>query len=506
MKADEPLLAITAYAGTGKTSTLRFFSESRPRARTLYLAFNRTMADHAKQAFNNCPQVETRTIHSLAFKYRGRDYQNALVSNYRPIQLLDHLKKAGLEDNYYMARILCDILGRFQMSAHASIPEFLKKEAFYFYPNLAVALKKPVDDKRTLKKTLTKLGAVAAKLWQAIIDRNFPITHNGYLKLFQLEPVSLSYDWILVDEAQDLNDCMIDLILNIPGQKVLVGDPYQQIYEWNGAVNALKKTAGLSAAYFLTRSFRCPQQVADLANQVLKLLSAPKQFFGTQAPKPQGSGPTAMIARTTFGVFKFAAENCEKHRLAFNGGLAAYEFDMVKEIYYLKAQKKYQIKSSFLNNFDSFENLVDYADHAADAQLTGKIKLVERYKDQIISLYDLIAKNEKPIEAADFVLTTAHRVKGQEFGSVILAEDFVDLPGVIQALLRARDKFNKENQLRQKPARFEPLTVRAEEIRLLYVAMTRTRGQLAVEPHYMFSNGFVDNFLSLVKGGWLKLT
>ena len=64
---------VVAYAGSGKTSTLREIALARPQDRTLYLAFNKTTADEAKGKMP--PHVESRTTHSLAFagtaKWRG---------------------------------------------------------------------------------------------------------------------------------------------------------------------------------------------------------------------------------------------------------------------------------------------------------------------------------------------------------------------------------------------------------------------------------------------------
>lgn len=56
---------VKAYAGAGKTSTLRMAAESRGRARGLYLAFNREIANEAARKF---PQnTRCRTVHSLAY-------------------------------------------------------------------------------------------------------------------------------------------------------------------------------------------------------------------------------------------------------------------------------------------------------------------------------------------------------------------------------------------------------------------------------------------------------
>ena len=56
-------LRIDAYAGTGKTTTLRLLASSKP-GRGLYLAFNRAIAAEAQQRFP--PYVKCATTHSVA--------------------------------------------------------------------------------------------------------------------------------------------------------------------------------------------------------------------------------------------------------------------------------------------------------------------------------------------------------------------------------------------------------------------------------------------------------
>src|SRR5437763_2679619 len=49
---------------------------------------------------------------------------------------------------------------------------------------------------------------------------------------------------------------------------VLVGDRYQAIYAWRGAINAMTRVEGHSE--YLTKSFRFGQGVADVATAVLQ--------------------------------------------------------------------------------------------------------------------------------------------------------------------------------------------------------------------------------------------
>ena len=58
-------LKITAFAGAGKTSTLRLLAEAN-RKRGVYLAFNKKIAAEAKDKFP--ANVDCRTTHSMAWR------------------------------------------------------------------------------------------------------------------------------------------------------------------------------------------------------------------------------------------------------------------------------------------------------------------------------------------------------------------------------------------------------------------------------------------------------
>lgn len=76
------------------------------------------------------------------------------------------------------------------------------------------------------------------------------MTHSGLLKMFQLEQkrrpsLKASFDVIMLDEAQDSNDCMVDIVLKQAANGcgvILVGDPHQMIYGFRGARDQITKT------------------------------------------------------------------------------------------------------------------------------------------------------------------------------------------------------------------------------------------------------------------------
>src|SRR5690554_2091545 len=58
---------VSAFAGASKTTTLKGIADHLTFKRILYLAFNKAIADEARQLFPNW--VECRTAHSLAYRY-----------------------------------------------------------------------------------------------------------------------------------------------------------------------------------------------------------------------------------------------------------------------------------------------------------------------------------------------------------------------------------------------------------------------------------------------------
>lgn len=77
---------------------------------------------------------------------------------------------------------------------------------------------------------------------------------------------------LIIDESQDCEPLQISFIQAVEESSgcsvMLVGDPSQSIYEWRGAdPDALNKIE-CDATYGLSKTFRCPREVIDLANRL----------------------------------------------------------------------------------------------------------------------------------------------------------------------------------------------------------------------------------------------
>lgn len=261
-------LVVCAFAGSGKTTTLRRYAEKNPTERMLYIAYNRAIRDEAEQKFPF--NVTCKTSHQLAWPTVGKHYSHRLINSLR----LTDVARALNSCNWLLARLTLNVLNRFMCSAATDItPEHMPDP----------------DDCKGLQPGQILLSA--KKIWAMMSDRqeDFPVTHDIYLKLYQLNKPNLSsrYTTLLFDEAQDANPVISAIVLNQTCRVVLVGDTHQQIYRFRGADNAMQAPQlENSDRLWLTHSFRFGPEVAGVANRLLALKGETHQITGKGGRRP----------------------------------------------------------------------------------------------------------------------------------------------------------------------------------------------------------------------------
>ncbi|MCP3944174.1 MAG: ATP-dependent helicase [Desulfobacteraceae bacterium] len=435
-------LKIMAFAGTGKTTTLVEYTKKRPGIRFLYIAFNKSVQLEATQKFPG--NVTARTTHSLAFRTKGFKYKDRLVKGFRANQVMAAL---GLEE-YEDARYTMDTLYNYLVSAdpkvsHHHIPVVAKG----FYKKNKVPMPPLVDHANRLGRLMCD-GS----------NENIGMIHDGYLKLYQLSNPHLDYDCILLDEAQDINPVTAAIVF-AQAQKsaaiILVGDGHQQIYSFRGAKDTLKSFSA-SRTKYLTQSFRFDNNVARVANMILKKFKKEsREIMGTPVPEKPAWDPGhhTIIARTNATVFDRAVRLYKRHKIGFVGGVGSYRLDILKDVYYLYKKDHFQIKDAYIKSFASFRDLRFYAKAVEDFELSSVCKMVEKYTTGIPNHVNRIMEQAVEKDQAAIVLTTAHKSKGLEWANVLIAQDF-------QPLI-------KEEKI------ISPTGVDPDEFNLIYVSMTR---------------------------------
>ncbi|TNE70420.1 ATP-dependent helicase [bacterium] len=430
------IFKITAFAGTGKTTTLAAYARIRPSLHFLYLAFNKNMQVQALKKFPN--NVTCKTIHSLAWQFLGKRYQDKL-GQLKAYQIQDVLNLHSLVEARYVQETLINFL--------QSKDEQIKTKHIPF-------IKKP-------KLDYVDAATCCWKMMQDENDARIPMEHDGYLKLFQIEKHQLPFDFILLDEAQDSNPVTLGILENQKVPVILVGDPHQQLYSFRGAVNAMD-TIETNLEADLTGSFRFSDSIAELAStllahyknedRILRGLGGPTRLKNTK-------GKFAFLARTNAGLFDQAIQWHQEKRIHYFGGIESLKTDQLLDIWHLWHGSKSVVKDAFIKRFRHFSELEEYSKQTDDKEFSSKIEVVQNYRFELPMLINKIRINAEPkIHDADCLFTTVHKAKGLEFKQVILNDDFVEL--------------TKDEELRN------ATKIPSEEINILYVAITRAKETL----------------------------
>ncbi len=485
-------IKINAVAGSGKTTTIIEYAKTRPKkAKILYLAFNKSVKLEAAKKFAaiGLDNVKVETAHSLAYKYI------VYRSNYS-------LRPQGFRTNE-IAEML-NLQGNGEKHAEYIVANHINKFIAYF----CNSEKQKVQDLNYLD-TITdgKAKAFVTTYYKYIENQTrillgkmdkaeIEITHDFYLKKFQLSNPNLNFDYILFDEGQDASPAMLDVFFKQNATKVIVGDTHQQIYGWRYAVNSLEKAD--FKTYNLSTSFRFGQDIADLAMEVLKLKKhiALESFIPISGiGKSKNEKTNATLARTNLGLLlkaiEYVTEKKKVKQIYFEGNINSYTYAdegaSLYDILNLYNGKRHLVKDKLIKMMKNLDELKDYIKKTDDMQLATMVEIVNEYGNEIPGIIKAIkekhvANDEK--EKAGMIFSTVHRCKGMEYDSVHLANDFItELE--LEKHTAAKKEISNRNKLN-------------EEINLLYVAVTRTKNSIHI-PEALIPGNFASAQVHLIK-------
>lgn len=414
-----------AYAGTGKTSTLEARTRAHPAVRTLYLVFNKSVRNEAKARFPRWVKVSTG--HGAGYGSAGKVYADKLADSINPWQLAQSgvLSKvpAGAEAIWADAvlRTLQNYLGSPDAEIH---PKHVPLGPADWSGPFAWA-----DPVMLVKDT--------RRLWRRMRDpqdMTIGMLHDGYLKQFVLSQPKLPYDAIMFDEAQDANPVLLQLVgMQTHAQQIYVGDPFQGIYGWRGAVNAMERIRA-DQTLRLTASFRFGANIADTATRMLRwfdrslpplrgLASNPGQVYAGV-----GEAPVTFLGRSNSRLFGAAVSALDKNpntQLDWIGGIDGYRLDWLEDT--ARLWQNEPVKSPFLQLFRDFDTLQDYAETVEDVEWLGRCRAVERWGARLPGLIRRVKAASRDPERATVRLSTIHKAKGLEWPHVVILDDMASL-------------------------------------------------------------------------------
>lgn len=475
-------IAINAVAGSGKTTTIIEYAAARPPdSKILYIAFNRSVKLEAIRRFKEkgLLNVRVETAHSLAYSFIIRD------ANYR-------VKRQG----YKIAEIVETLNLPNDGSKHTEyiIANHINKFITYF----CNSEKEKVTDLNYLD-TITEpqakmfvgsfykhIESWTRKMLSMMDKGEIEITHDFYLKKFQLSNPHLEYDYILFDEGQDASVSMLDVFLKQKSIRVIVGDTHQQIYGWRHAVNSMAKTD--FPTLDLSVSFRFHQDIANLATSILEWkahLGRHKTVSITGSGSSTGNQTKATIARTNVGLLvsaiTFITDNRQAKHIYFEGNINSYTYAedgaSLYDVLNLSKGRHDRIRDKLIQSMKDIRELEDYVKSTEDIQLGMMIEIVNEYGDEIHELLKTLKRmhtGDEERDKAEMIFSTVHRAKGMEYDIVHLVGDFMT-----ESMLKKTIEEAKREKL--------PLNIRKlnEEINLIYVAITRTKHQVHIHEALM---------------------
>lgn len=447
-------LVVEAAAGAGKTSTLRLAAADMP-GRVLYVAYNKAAANEAQASFP--AHVRCSTVHALAFGAVGRTYsrrlntgRQAAAQTARALGVHGHVElgKHLVLTPAHITKFALGMVTRFCQSAddeltekhlpqlpgtpglaelgrmHDQIPALRAAGEHQAAAELLAAWE---DGLRTRRDLAAAVLPIARRAWADIRDvegRAVRFEHDHYLKMWQLTHPTLSYDVIMLDEAQDSNPVTADIVTSQTGtQRIAIGDGCQQLYAWRGAVDALA-TWPADQRLYLTQSWRFGETVAREANKWLAILGASLRVRGnpdlptTIGPIPD---PGAVLCRSNAGaVGRVMSALDAGHKPALVGGAG----ELVR-----LAQAADELQTTGRTNhpelfpFRSWLEVQQYAEEDSGSDLRPFVNLIDKYSPEKIvdALSWVVAEHQ-----ADVVISTAHKAKGREWDRVAIADDFAE--------------------------------------------------------------------------------
>lgn len=460
-------IVIIAVAGSGKSTLEQIMLYHVPKdKRCVYLAFNKSIRDEFKE--RKAPEwAEVYTTHSLGLRLLTAKIGKAKLDENKTYKMLDSiypipdtLRGDALADMKHRRKLVTQMV---------SLCKATLTDAHSVSALQAMADRYNIDLNGEAETILPLVGQALdiSDSTTALID------FDDMLYLAVKMGCSEQYDYVFVDEAQDLNATQIKFILSLVsggGRIVAVGDEKQSIYGFRGAdTDAMPRLISALAAKVLPLSitYRCPKSHVTLAQSLVPQIRAAE------------SAPDGVIDYIRFD--KFAPLDGDLCLSRINAALVGPAFNLIRNG-----------RKAIIRGRDIGENLASTADKIAKEcvdmagmyqalyrhEARAKVQLDSRHasdsqyqalEDKVQTLDAIMGECQNPSDVSKRIMdifsdkstsgvtfSSVHRAKGLEAETVyILAPEKMPL-------VRANQQKHEKQQ----------------ELNIKYVAITRSKQRL----------------------------
>ena len=245
------------------------------------------------------------------------------------------------------------------------------------------------------------------------------------------DPV-LPYTTILLDEAQDTSELMIDLLRKqTQAQLIVVGDDFQSIYGWRGATSAMDAFSTTNSAQ-LSQSFRFGSAIAEMANAVLRNhLDSDARLSGLASIRSnvrEIDSPRLVLARTNSTLIG-SLISAIRQRNGHYGVVGGVD-DLVRLAQGAEALiNGRRTHVADLAEFAHWSEVKEASKEEFYRHLRALVTLVDDYGTAfLIRTLESVRGHERDEARCTQIFSTAHKAKGREFPTVVLEDDFVAPP------------------------------------------------------------------------------
>ena len=470
LKTNDGLVLVSSVAGSGKTTLLKAIATEIPHTNGLYMAYNKSIATASKKQFpatTNCS-----TTHSLA-------YQAVVKPNKYKVGFFGY-REVKEKIPYEAKCLVADLIREYCLSSYIHYEDFAEN----------------------YESDVTNLTKYCLKYLNMMSEGKLDVTHDFYLKMLHvgLAEGQIKYapfDFILLDEAGDVNPVTAEIFMLLPSKKkVAVGDPYQNIYTFNHTINCFETLADKGTTFHLSQSFRVPDKLAVPIEAFCKAYLDPNMAFKGIPVKDKTITTRGYITRTNGALI---GEIIKLNKAGTPYGLTRKASEIFKIPMMVSSMKHngritnpqyLHIQADFNEWYENervrtlFKNPLSYlADlYSDDVQLVSACKAVLQHgKQEVVSSYYEAKKHESTKQ--NYTLTTAHSCKGLEFDEVTLGDDLNNSITELVHYLQHTDK---------------PILLpdQKESLNLYYVACTRALKTLNNASHLKYFSDVLHKFLA----------
>jgi len=458
---------VQAVAGSGKTWTIVEATKLiPPNQSAIFVAFNRSIANELKKKLPS--HVKAQTLHGVGYSMffsNAPEQKEVNESKLRTI-IEESFQNSSKEKKVFMREIIPLIKATL---CNVNVDDIMDLAEEYNVANFDVIN----------ESTIKSINLVLRKCKEHKTIDYDDMIWIPIVKGFK----GRKYDWVFVDEVQDLNRAQLELIKKICNGNtriIAVGDSRQSIYAFRGAdtnsINNFKEYFN-AGELPLSICYRCPKKVIDLAQTIVPEIEAPSTAL---------DGKVNRVYSDEFNLCNI--EHGDLILCRTNAPLIETAFALIRQ------HKKVVVRGrdigknilNIANKFDckSLEELITQIMRAKDRQQSILIKIEDlRNKAEqkaramrLIDIYDtILAISENANTLDDFrhvitdlfsdreegiICSSVHKAKGLEYDTVYILDYNTLMP---HPMAETQKELEQENNIK-----YVAITRAKKELNLIY--------------------------------------